>query len=387
MAERPAVAAIHNALTPYRLHYHRRIVREMPEVELWSVFTHDTSDSPWAAQPPADIRPIAFGSGESTANQGRLGTAIHEWRKGGRIIRWLHDRNVGAVVLGGYNDLGRLRILRWCHRHGIPCFLFGDSNVHGDRVGRLKRVVLPRVLRWCTGVMPCGTAGQDYFARYGVARERMFLTPYEPDYAQIATVTNAAIEATLKQFRLDPQRRSLLYSGRLVSVKRVDLVIDAFAQIAQDRPDWDLAILGGGPLEASLRTRVPPELVSRVRWLGFVDDQAVIAAVCRACSVLVLASDAEPWAVVVNEAVAAGIAVVASDAVGAAVDLVREGVNGRVFPRGDLSALTDCLRDVTVPGRAAAMGFASATVLADWRQRADPVDGLRAALRFAGVLS
>src|SRR5437763_13362659 len=125
MSARPAIAIIQNSLTPYRLHYHTRIVREMPEVSLWSIFTHGESNSPWGQAAPAEIGPVEFGPGEPSVRQADPGRAWHEWRKGGRICRWLRAAGVRAVVLGGYDDPGRVRILNWCHRRGIPLFLWG----------------------------------------------------------------------------------------------------------------------------------------------------------------------------------------------------------------------------------------------------------------------
>jgi hypothetical protein len=61
-------------------------------------------------------------------------------------------------------------------------------------------------------------------------------------------------------------------------------------------------------------------------------------------------------------------------------------VNGRIFAAGDLKGLTDCLLDVTSPGKTDAMKAASAQILADWRQRGDPVAGLRKALAVSGIL-
>jgi glycosyltransferase involved in cell wall biosynthesis len=162
--------------------------------------------------------------------------------------------------------------------------------------------------------------------------------------------------------------------------------LDAFAAVAADRPNWDLTIAGTGPLEVALKSRVPAALAARVRWLGFIDDSAVLAALYKACHLMVLPSDFEPWAVAVNEAAAAGLALVCSDVVGAAPELVRDGVNGFTFPRGDLVALTERLREVTQPGRAESFGLASLAVLADWRSRADAVVGLRSALRTVRVL-
>jgi glycosyltransferase involved in cell wall biosynthesis len=55
----------------------------------------------------------------------------------------------------------------------------------------------------------------------------------------------------------------------------------------------------------------------------------------------------EPWGVVVNEAMHAGLPVVASDAVGAAAGgLVQDGVNGRIVPERDAYALAVALRTV-----------------------------------------
>jgi glycosyltransferase involved in cell wall biosynthesis len=134
------------------------------------------------------------------------------------------------------------------------------------------------------------------------------------------------------------------------------------------------------------RQSIPQRWANRVRWLGFFDDQKAVSATYRNCDVLVLPSDFEPWAVVINEALAAGLAVVASDRVGAAADLVRHGVNGMIFPHGDAAALEDCLRTVTAPGTFESMKSAARTVLDDWRHEADPIDGLRRALRDAQVI-
>ena len=62
--------------------------------------------------------------------------------------------------------------------------------------------------------------------------------------------------------------------------------------------------------------------------------------------VLVLPSSFEPWGLVLNEAMCGGLPVVASDKVGAAADLVRDGVNGFVYPAGNVGALADRLQRV-----------------------------------------
>jgi glycosyltransferase involved in cell wall biosynthesis len=234
--------------------------------------------------------------------------------------------------------------------------------------------------------MPCGSLGRAYFEKYGAKPDRVFYFPYEPDYDLPNRVSEADVRAAGERFGLKEVRRRIVYSGRLVAYKRVDLLINAFTTVAPERPEWDLLVVGDGPERAALESRVPAELRGRVTWTGFLDDQAVVTALYKASDVLVLPSDVEPWAVVINEAAAAGLAIVASDMVGAAAELVRDGVNGRVFRAGDSAGLVAALREVTSAGRVDEMKGVSAGVLADWRARGDPVMGLRRALEFAGVL-
>ena len=388
---RPAIAIVSNSQTPYRLHLHRRIAAEIPQIKLWSVYTHEISNSDWGFEAPPEIGPISFGPGERSDDQSKPTRALHEWRKAGRIIRWMVEQNIRFVVMMGYNDAGRLRLIRWCRKRSIPCFVFGDSNIRGDFARGLKavikKIIVGTIIRNLSGVFACGSLGREYFKKYGAADEDIFYFPYEPDYTLMQHPRPESIALVKEKLSLNPARHRIVYSGRLAPVKRVDLLIEAFLAIALDRRDWDLLIVGDGPLMTPLKMKVPPLFRSRVTWAGFVSDPATLSAIYHCCDVLVLPSDYEPWALVINEAVAAGLVVVCTDVVGAAAELVRDGVNGRVFPPGDEPKLAEALADVTTAHRLSAMQAAAPAVLADWRERGDPVAGLRAAMKHVGVLN
>jgi len=378
-----------NVQTPYRVHVHLRIAREVPAVRLASLYTHDQPDQPWETKEVAEINPVWFGAGHPVVEQGRLKYWKRDWDKGGRIIRWLKEKRARMVLVGGYNDLTRLRLIRWCRGAGVPCFIMADSNIHGDLATGLRRVVkrllVTRVVGWATGVMPFGSLGAAYFKRYGASADRIIYLPFEPDYDQIAGVAQDAIDAAVARFGMTKGRRRILVCSRLMKHKRVDLAVDAFKAVAAARPEWDMVVVGDGPERAALQARVGPELGSRVQWTGFIGEQAVVSAIYRACDVLVHPAEYEPWALVINEAAGAGLAIVATEVVGAAAELVREGVNGHLARAGDLGSLTEAVRLATEPGRVDALRAGSAGVLADWRGRGDPVEGFRKALRVAGV--
>lgn len=374
------LAIIVNEQTPYRLHLHRRIVREIPEIELWSLFTHELATSPWQYQSLSEIRPVLFGAGQSTAGQDSLRNALREWRKGGEIVRWLHAHGIRAVVLFGYNDPARLQIILWCRRNRIPCFLFGDGNLLNERatglLAAVKRIYVSWVLRQCQGVFHCGKLGREFFLKYGADPSRLYPFPYEPDYDLLVPKNETIPDQLRARFRMAPDRRRLLFVGRLIPVKRPDLLLAAFERIAVFRPDWDLVMAGDGPLRSALARNSD----SRTLWIGFLDNVEEIGALYAICDVLVLPSEFEPWGVVVTEA-ATQLALVASSVVGAAADVLEDGVNGKLFKSGDIEALTAALLEVTRPDRIDHMKSASPKVLSRWRSQSDPVSSLRRALR------
>ena len=88
----PGIAIVANSLPPYRLHLHRRIVREMGnEIIIHTVCTHEVDYlHPYAPTP--DINAVSFGPGHPFTRQLKLRYAGSEWLKAGRIISWLEKK-------------------------------------------------------------------------------------------------------------------------------------------------------------------------------------------------------------------------------------------------------------------------------------------------------
>jgi phosphatidylinositol alpha-mannosyltransferase len=163
------------------------------------------------------------------------------------------------------------------------------------------------------------------------------------------------------------------------------LLIDAFVAIAAARPQWDLLIAGAGPLADPLRRRVPDPLRSRVVWTGFLDGEEP-ALSYHAADVLVLSSDGDAWALVIQEAMAAGLAVVSSDVPGAARELIEDGLSGRIFPASDCRELEQALLEVTEPEALVRFKRESRFALEKWRRQVDPVAEVRRAMLACGAL-
>lgn len=387
---RPGLAIIANCLPPYRLYLNRLISAGIPELKLHTLISHADADFRWTLQPPASIHVSYFNADNDSPLASTFNAPFFEWQKGGRFIEYLCDHDVKAVICVGYRYISYLRTIQYCHQAGIPLFVRNDSNIRSERpLSHVEELFKSRIYAWwlkrVSGVMSMGEYGDQFFAKYGSDTRRLYRVPYTPDYEAYARVDDVQLQQFHRTYGLCGERKYLIYSGRLVPVKRVDLLIDAFALIASRRPDWDLLVVGDGVLKNDLCEQVPEDLRSRVIWTGFLEQEQLVAAY-HAASVLVLPSDREPWAVVVQEAIAAGMIVVASDVVGASREIVENNVSGRIFAAGNRDELADALLDVTNSQRFKEYQAQSRLALQKWRSRVDPVSEIRRALSDVGVL-
>ena len=98
-----------------------------------------------------------------------------------------------------------------------------------------------------------------------------------------------------------------------------------------------LVLVGDGPDATTLREFAAARSLCRVVFAGSRQPRD-LPPIYAAADLFVLPSRHEPWGVVVNEAMAAGLPVVLTDRVGAAADLLVDGENGRLVPSGDSQA-------------------------------------------------
>jgi glycosyltransferase involved in cell wall biosynthesis len=159
----------------------------------------------------------------------------------------------------------------------------------------------------------------------------------------------------------------LIFVGRLVSDKGVDLLLQSLVLL--DRKDLapKLTVVGFGPDEAALRNYCRVHgLQDRVRFLGR-RDSSEIAGLLNGHRVMVVPSRVEPFGIVALEAIACGCVVVGSDAGGLPEAI---GDCGLIFGSGDVHALSLALeRALHDPGMPARMAACREAHLAHFRRR------------------
>jgi glycosyltransferase involved in cell wall biosynthesis len=294
-----------------------------------------------------------------------------------------------ALWVHGYASANSLHGMLAARTLGIPVLLRAESWLR-DR-GRsglklaIKRAAFAGLTMMVDGVLPIGTLNAEYWQHYFGDDVPQFPMPYAVDndyFAARAREAQAGRAELQAELGLDPQRPVILFASKLQERKHCDHLIEAYGQLA-GAPGVDphpyLLIVGDGEQRAALERQAVATGFTSIRFCGF-RNQSELPRFFDLATVFVLPSRHEPWGLIVNEVMNAARPVVVSDDVGSGPDLIEDGVNGCIYPVGDVSALTNALRQVlATPGDAAAMGQKAFERIQSWGFEEDVV-GLRRAL-------
>jgi len=132
--------------------------------------------------------------------------------------------------------------------------------------------------------------------------------------------------------------KKFLFIGRLSEVKNIDLLVDVFNSL----PDYELTIIGDGPLYNSLNMSVK----TNIHFLSKVDNKALVDSFLSH-DILILPSLSEPWGLVIEEALYFGVPVIASRNCGAS-ELIMDGLNGFIFDPFDKEQLLSIIQSINV---------------------------------------
>lgn len=126
------------------------------------------------------------------------------------------------------------------------------------------------------------------------------------------------------------QSSDVIYAGRLLNHKNVDLLVRAIAKVKTMRPEIKCVIIGNGPEKAPLHQLVNSlGLKENITLIDFLNEQSDVYGYIKASKVLVLPSVREGFGLIVAEANACDIPVVTTNHKdNAARDLIIEGKNG-----------------------------------------------------------
>lgn len=221
-------------------------------------------------------------------------------------------------------DMTNVRVLAAMQESGVPVIACEHTDTTQISIGRWQNARRALYRRASAVVAPHPTIA-DWLARCG---------------APACAIPNPLVAPPPRQGSRSRGRRRLVSLARLSPEKRPALLVRAFASIAGDFPEWDLAIYGDGPLSAPLASLADELAPGRIQLDGFIDDAY---AILRSADLFASSSWVEGFGNGIWEALACGVPVVATECGAPVRSLVRDGIDGLIVRRNGISALAQAL--------------------------------------------
>ena len=272
---------------------------------------------------PGDLRAI-----------GRLRRLFRAWGPDVVHAHGLRAGALGAIAVafgrtGAGNKRGRSALVVTVH----------NAPPAGGVTGAIYRVLELIVARNADSVLCVSADLEDRMRAAGARRVGHAVVPavLVSLTGDVSAETRAALRA---EFGAGPGQAIVLAVGRLAAQKGFGLLLDAAARWGDIRPAPLLVLVGQGPLAAELQARAA-SLELTIRFAGQRPD---VPALLSAADVFVLPSVWEGQALILQEALRAGVPIVATR-VGGNPELTGEDA-AILVPPGDAQRLADAVRAV-----------------------------------------
>lgn len=133
----------------------------------------------------------------------------------------------------------------------------------------------------------------------------------------------------------DRSRKHVVSIGRLHEEKGVDMLLEAWAKVAPQHPDWTLRVYGSGEEEEALRKQAADlGITDTVAWMGRTAD---VPGALRESAVFALSSRGEGFPLAPMEAMATAVPCVAFDVAPGVHEIISDGVDGLLAPPGNIT--------------------------------------------------
>lgn len=239
------------------------------------------------------------------------------------------------VYVSGWMDKGYLQVCRQLKMKGIPVVAGSDTQWKGNFRQQVAAIIFPFTFKKCFNyIWVAGFYQFEYARKLGFKKQEVIFNCLSAD----VTLFNAAFNATenIKKYKYPHQ---FLYIGRFENIKGIDLLIQAWENLKDERKDWELCFIGNGSLKSYLIEQhdvivkdfmQPENLITEIEYSG--------------C--FILPSREEPWALVLHEFSAAGLPIICSDVCGASTVFVIPKYNGFVFNLNVVYSLENKMREI-----------------------------------------
>ena len=299
-----------------------------------------TTDRNRAVYEPLGVRyAYMHGQSEAKSDEGKIGKALSElswWQLAKWTCRLLRDNDI--IIMNGYNNMVFIMLFMLNTFYGRVIGIDSDTplSVPQNTLKRMLKSAYLHVIfsnRHIYGLAGGSQSHKELFRHYGMRENHIFLMPMMVNNEKFYNHSDAVKSHPF----------TFLYVGRIVECKNLGVLLQAFSKTFENNSDVQLRLVGGGELLDSYKRQYSG--FANIIFAGKKFGEDLIKEYHKA-NAFVLPSSYEPWGLVVNEALCAGLPVIVSDRVGAAHDLVEDKGTGFVFRYDDVADLANRMQEI-----------------------------------------
>ncbi len=240
------------------------------------------------------------------------------------------------------------------------------EHVQRGRAARLRFLVYRQFYRCAGSVVFVSELQRQFFAALGIAPRRSEVVHNGIDLARFdADVVAVQGQQLRAEHAIGPGELTIGLCAVFREEKRQVDLIDALASLRAAGVAARAVLVGDGAMRPQIEARIAQHGLQRqVLLAGFQQDVRPFIAMC---DVMALTSHAETFPIATLEYMALGKPIVASN-VGGMSEQIEHGVNGLMYPAGDVPALAAALARLSDPALCRSLG---AGALASARNRFD----------------
>lgn len=226
-----------------------------------------------------------------------------------------------------YNKKHILWILEWRHLE------YPKNNII-NVLKKVKCFICVKIIKYTDALVVGGTAAYNYVLSLGADTKKIFIA--------LQCAEDLLTSGTGIKNKMENDKKTFLYLGRIISLKGLDILIRAFAELEKDE-EVHLIVAGDGPYKKYCEDLSKSLDVHNISFIGEILPKET-AMVYRRADVFILPSRYEgnyyeSWGLVINEAMCMGLPVITTWAVGASYDLMYEGENGFIVKEDSVQDL------------------------------------------------
>lgn len=248
------------------------------------------------------------------------------------VLDLLVAQQPSIIVVSGWMDKGYVRACKSYKRNNpsvkvIACI---DDQWTGSARQRFGQVYYAMFYKKIFDFMwVCGHPQYSYAQRFGYGIENIISNLYSADTKTFNLTANCS-----KRF---------VYVGRFVTVKALDVLVEAYSRLTTDtQEEWPLVLIGDGDQKEMILSWSN----RNIKVMPFMQPNELKAELLKG-GVACLPSHKDQWGVVVHEYALLSMPMLLSTGCGAATEFLIPGYNGFMFEKGNVDSLHRALQRIT----------------------------------------